>query len=367
MKDFYLMWVKIPFKTDTKKFSTGDVFLVGPVAKNDFITQLSRLNASNAVEFFQMFDFFKKYDYNEKGNFTKIVIRSGGIGDIIALSTICEQLPGRVIFITNPKYFPIFDYYKKEVTPRSFLDPVFRNVSFLKLSEMKRTYRYLDFRGVVENGSSKNWYDIFYEETNIPKGERRPRLKRIYPERDDNYLLICHRSTSNMRSMRFEDIYKSVKESGLKSLKISVHDTNLNREDYEFIHKVNDVEILHADDIDEYLQDVYDANMVISVDSAALHFREGLELPAIGIYNSFSAYCRTDGYKFTHSFDIKSTCEDQPCFMHQFHNGKVHDNCQHGQGLTYAPCFGYKTPDLNSQLVNGINSWTKSLLKQSLV
>src|SRR5690606_22255875 len=110
---------------------------------------------------------------------------------------------------------------------------------------------------VIENGSDKNWFDVFYDETGI-RGERRPQLKNLYPEEPENYLLICHRSTSNMRSAPLSAIYNAINETPeLNRFRpIKVHAVNLDREDWEFV-KGKGIEVIQTGSLNDFLDDIY--------------------------------------------------------------------------------------------------------------
>ena len=75
-------------------------------------------------------------------------------------------------------------------------------------------------------------------------------------------------------------------------------------------------------------------------------FREGLGKPALGIYGAFSTESRTKYYKYTHSIDIKSSCNIQPCFRH---DGQM---CKYvTKDSTHAPCLGKElSPDIEQQI-----------------
>ena len=101
--------------------------------------------------------------------------------------------------------------------------------------------------------------------------------------------------------------------------------------------------------------------MTISVDTAAIHFREGVERPGLGIYSSFTTESRTKHYRFTHSFDVKSPCRFQPCFKHQ---SEINEVCRESAGGSLeAPCLSEKyNPGFVDQLVENMNDYLISNL-----
>ena len=110
--------------------------------------------------------------------------------------------------------------------------------------------------------------------------------------------------------------------------------------------------MIHADEMgwsfDQYLNQLDRAKFVISVDTSAIHFREGIGKPALGLYGAFSADSRTKYYKFTKSIDIKSNCDIQPCFLHEKQCPKITTE-------KFAPCLS--TNILTNELQDIIAEW----------
>lgn len=132
-------------------------------------------------------------------------------------------------------------------------------------------------------------------------------------------IIINCRSTAIIRSMRFQDIYESViKCIGNKDVNIYTHERNLVEVDKTFIEHIKDerIKVISAKSLGDFLLDLYDASLTISVDTAMFHFREGVEKPAIGLYGPFPYESRTKYYKYTKSLNIKSDCPFMPCFIH---------------------------------------------------
>jgi len=82
----------------------------------------------------------------------------------------------------------------------------------------------------------------------------------------------------------------------------------------------------------EYLQAVIDYEFVISVDTSAIHIREGLCLPALGLYGAFSVDSRAKYYKHVKYIDVKNDCLFSPCFNHS------QKTCSENKG-GYATCL----------------------------
>ena len=266
-----------------------------------------------------------------------IVLRTGGIGDLIALSSLCYWIPNElspksknIKFISQEKYSAVFDWYKQPVTFISYFSPVVKYDSNnpVTKSSVNKKYKPIYFEGIIEN-SKENWFDLQYKVIGNDYFEEkfgRPILRtdRINNEPSNidpskKSVVINCRSTAIIRSMRFQDIYESLIECiGDSDVNIYTHNRNLRDFDIEFIEQLNDprVKIITAKSLKQFFLDVYDATLSISVDTAQFHFREGIEKPAIGLYGPFPYECRTKYYKFTKSLNIKSQCPNMPCYIH---------------------------------------------------
>jgi ADP-heptose:LPS heptosyltransferase len=149
-----------------------------------------------------------------------------------------------------------------------------------------------------------------------------------------------------MRTIEFAEIYNALPEQIKSSHTIySYVDTD-----------IEGVKVIKANGVNNFFQDLMAADMVITVDSAAAHFREGLGLPAIALFNSFPFEIRTAGYEHVKSFNIKSECDMQPCFKHELSKG---DLCPKIKTWQYsAPCFNsMENKYLKEQLEGIFEGW----------
>lgn len=294
---------------------------------------------NKSVIFFDTSEIFKKALPGEKFK-NLIIFRYGGIGDLIALTSIVDYFEDKqVYFVTQEKYFPLFDWF--EIRPKLIATnkPIFTKFKF---SNNLSNWAEFNGNGVVEAGEKSNWFEVFFGMSCLKVGAEyfRPSLKteRI-TDRESNIqilgtgkpsLLICNKATAMMRTAKASTIIDCIPDKG--KYDIFVHEINLAPGE-----KVNAIVIPPCSYADFFL-DVFDADKVISVDTGALHFREGVEKPAIGIYNSFTTESRTKYYQYTKSYDIKSDCDLQPCFLHE--NEKL-KHCPKGNSFD-APCLSHE-------------------------
>ena len=278
-------------------------------------------------------DFSKYHEIDNflKGpaNKTKTIIlhRTGGIGDIIALSSICKYLSENkynVLFYTiTEKYKSVFEWFDCNIDVKNYEDilPFKNNLNF-NLNRSK--FGLLEYENIVEKNLKQNWFEIFFNYLNnidfMIWG--RPHLKipkREHIQRVHNGILFTLKATANIRSIDFKPVYLAL-EPLLKGVDIDlyIHENNLSDKDLEYIKTLKDnrIKILEKCDLSQFLWDCSDAGLLISTDTGSLHFREGVEKSALGIYNAFTSDCRTKYYQFVRTIDIKSNCQYQPCFIH---------------------------------------------------
>ncbi len=303
---YLLMQVKKPFGT----FVKNGVYWVNE-------TNAARVSVDYAV--FYDSTILAKYETHK----TMLLIRSAGIGDIIALSSL-TNIADNTVILTQGKYKPLQKYFNDEVVFKDFNEPLF------VVKYPKTIYDYTKSIGImygdeeIEKGSRRNWFEILSSSVDaefIPEFGR-PNLKTLTNEVDDLCLIVSKSSCVN----RAAD--KSILDKYAKLFYSNV---------------------MHADEqkwtFAEYLQALDRAKFVISVDTSAIHFREGIRKPALGVYSSFTTDSRTKHYQYTKSIDIKSTCPLQPCFKHD-------DSICPFVKNDFAPCLSTEmTPDIFEQLI----------------
>lgn len=368
----YLSWIKKSLNGNGKQYRAGEMHFSQDKNIKTARENMKSRGMEHAIEFINFDNAFRPYVHGDNG--TILIIRFGGIGDIMALSSLRNIAPNHMQFITQEKYFPIFDWWEKP--PQEIINItgiLYNDVDFAKWYRMKKTIRRFNGEGLIEKGDRRNWYELFFAaaRSRVNATFCRPRLINYRPYDDPSNIdpaipsiVICPRATANMRSMPFEPIYKAIlRIIGNRDINLYLHEVNSTDKDRAFIQAQNDsrIKLIKPAGIKEFLLDLFDCSMTISVDTAAIHFREGIEKPGIGIYSSFTTGSRTKHYRFTHSFDVLSPCKVQPCFMHQ---SKLYEVCQMAdEGSYYAPCLEEKfNPYLMRQLVENMQDYLNSNL-----
>lgn len=252
----------------------------------------------------------------------------GGIGDVLAFSAVAEYLRGRSLTVhCLPKHHILFKWYTNQnIHAKGMYEPIFEN--YTPANRLSRYSKFVRLRmeyAAIE-GREVNWYDAMFARMGIPTpdGLNRPQLRvRPYHAKfEKRSILIQHRASCQIRSSNMEDFYIPVREA-YPTAPIYVYERDLTKEDIQFCKKTS-IRILPDVSIEDYLIDLQDFNLVVSTDSAATHFREGIGKPCLTAFGAMTADSRTRGYIHTRSFDVKTGCQFQPCFKHQM---RIDDFC----------------------------------------
>lgn len=330
------------------KNSQGEVWKAGEIR-----LVMMDIDPQNWNEIINPDDLLKIYNYKKDTNVKNILlILGGGIGDIIAYSAVLKFLKDKnVYFATQPQYFPVLEWY--EVKPYKIIDikaALFTDYTFQNKFKYEK-WRRIKSEFVVVMNNKIDWMDVIFGYLGVTEIDRkmlRPQLTRkiiIKSNIDKNKksLLICNQSSCMMRNIEFDEIYDCLPEKVKEEYKLYAYDNALSQDDTDkmFEGKYNDVKFIYAKDTGEFLKDLYDATEVITVDSAATHFREGVNKRCLTLYNSFRAEYRMRYYKYGTGANFTSTCEHQPCFQHELIKGEFCKNVKKWQYS--APCFRSET------------------------
>ncbi len=347
-------------KTSEKHFKKGELYVSSNSVRAGFVNTIKNYiqktgNKSilKAISFIDIDNLFRKATIKAKFN-NLIIFRFGGMGDLIALSSIVDYFDCNTHFVTDKKYFPIFEWFENKPKLYPTNEAIFKN--FKKSGFKYDTWAKFHGEGIIETGHNKNWFELFFdfiEENNPGRDFLRPQLKteRINNNKSNiqryssgrKSLLIANKATTMIRTCHVSDIFNSIPDDIKKNYDIFVHENNMSESD----KLIDGLTVIPKTDFNTFLLDCYDCDMLISVDTGALHFREGINKPAIGLYNSFTSDSRTKHYQYTKSFNIKSECDKQPCFIHE--NDYIKSCPKGNNDMFAAPCFDSKH---NKTLIN---------------
>jgi len=308
-----------------------------PYSKQD--EALMKLIDAKVINVLPIDNFFSDFHYNNGGKkvFTHI---GNGIGDIFAFSAVAQYLADYPLQVHVTKRFhPIFDWFKRsDIVLKEYFESIVNDFTPAnRLIKYKHLHRIVIENAAVEAGTG-NWFDAHFKRIGLetsPEGYDRPQLKteRISNQKSNlvkKSILLCHKSSCQMRSSNIEDFYIPAIKA-FPNHKIYVHESDLIESDYDYIKQSGiQIAVLPKCSISDFLLNVYDAGIVISTDSSALHFREGTERRAVGVYGAMLQDSRTRGYKFVKPFDVKTGCQYQPCVIHEKIKGEVCKNAEPG-------------------------------------
>lgn len=248
---------------------------------------------------------------------TLLLIRSGGIGDLIAMSVLQDIAP-KTIVLTQAKHFPALQLWRKPPTMKDINSPIFMASNPAEMLKICAGIGIMQGEDIIEQGGSTNWYEVFYRSVNQPIGELRPQLIQPQAEQIPGCLIVSQ-STSVNRTADSAELAAVARN---------------------YFHRVD---IAHEQNwtARQYFDALAAYEYVISVDTSAIHIREGFGLPALGLYGSFTTDSRTRGYKYTNCID---TGKCTPCFKHGY------IPCKYNTDGKHAPCLTGITDIVNQKL-----------------
>ncbi len=345
-----------PLDFTTRTLNKGELYFQNVKQTNSFLATLKKYRLQDSVKVQQIDKVFAEFTGKQKVK-NVYISRFGGIGDIVALSAVAkyihEKYSVKVFFVTQEKYKALFDWFDCGTSFKSCNDSILLvNQKVL----LKPNLAYINFEGQIEK-SKENWFNLFFKNFDVDLTEfgrpflKRPRfLRKSKNIKDENNILLTLKATANIRSINLEPVILALLPF-IEKQTIYVHKDNLSQSDLIFIEKnrFTFLKVIEAKNLSEFLNDVACAKNVISTDTGALHFREGLGLSAIGLFGAFSSDCRTKYYKYTKSFNIKSDCNLQPCYQHCYTKDQICKNFKGNKEV--APCFDHNiNVDLIDQL-----------------
>lgn len=306
--------------------------------EKSFAANKIKIKISDIASVYEIDEKINPYTVDNKKIKNVIIVRSGGFGDIIALSGLANYLLekkniSKVVIYT--RHFYIDGLNLLFTNERIKIKGIYKDTveDYVINNDL---FGVVYFEGLIEN-SKENWYDIHYKRIKENHEEvdsyyKRPifdleKIDKNLKRNNDNdkvKILLVPRSTSYTRSTRLIDMVnilkKLISESNfdIKMFKFYVHKENITGTDISDIPLFNDIdlEVIEKSTLKDFVLDLYNSDFVFTVDTAAIHLAEGFKKPAVGLYNSFSTNSRNKYYTYTKSIDVISDCELQPCFIH---------------------------------------------------
>lgn len=268
------------------------------------------VNEANAKIFSRVakiypFELIEKYSNQPE----LLIVRTGGIGDLIALSILGGVAP-KVTVLTQKKHLHLFDWWQIKPTAKHFNEPLFVVKNEKELIGRCSKIGTMIGEDLIEQGGNQNWYEVFCKSVGRGLISGRPLLKSVEKCQIPGCLVVSEASSIN----------RTADPEMLKRIANKF---------FENVYMANEQHLT----TDEYIDVLSKIEFVISVDTSAIHFREGIGLPAFGIYGAFTTESRTKYYTQTKSIDVANSCPISPCFTH------LYSPCKHNGGFPFAPCL----------------------------
>ena len=136
-----------------------------------------------------------------------LIVRSGGIGDILALSDIARsatKVGMKVMMVTQKKMFPVVRWWSEQPASLKHFDQPLWNVKRQKLTDFLSDWGMMHGEDEIEKGGDRNWFQVFADASGFPCTGR-PQLRDIrlsigVRNKCWGDMIIVTRSTSVMRT-----------------------------------------------------------------------------------------------------------------------------------------------------------------------
>ncbi len=309
------------------------------------------------IEFISVhFRNWKKFDTESiKPGQRLLVIRHGGIGDLLFITPILKEIKFRypelkITLMTRVTYHSLFSKYP-------YIDRLINHAWPNVFTLLTHDYiLFFDKSIEVDPDAEKmNVYDLFsikYAKVKLYDSEKRPVIRLIdkkeYILKEFPFILdgkinigIQIKAGSPVRTPSPEFWKRLIQNLAevVPNCRIFLIDKgaseiseNIKRE----IHKKRgNLEIIctarQSRDLQDLMNIVAFMRLIIAPDSSVIHIAAGLGIPSIGIYGPFPSSLRVKYYPKTIGIDAPSKCA--PCFTHG------HKPCKMAKNYNYSPCF----------------------------
>ena len=289
------------------------------------------LKPSN-LNFNKIYKPYKGQDLNDK---TLLVIRTGGIGDLLFIQPnlifLKEKYPNsKIIFSCGRQYWSMVKKWEcvDEVIELPLEFKYFISADYHAV-----------FEGVIERcreSERVNSYRLFTKwlGLNLPDEKLIPKqnpdemnkskvksiLKNEYNLEEGEFIVMQVKASSPIRTPRPELLRKLISKLLDKNYKIVITDSEKVEKSIDdlFIKKIENNNLLnfskHSKEIGDAISLISLSKGVISIDSSLNHIAASLDKPIFGIFGPFLGELRLDTYKNADWINSKSECS--PCFRH---------------------------------------------------
>ena len=283
------------------------------------------------IKFYKL---YKPYTGQSLDNKTLLVIRTGGIGDLLFIQPnliyLKEKYPTcKIIFGCGPQYHSMVDNW-------SCIDELCDLP--IPLSKIIRSNYHAVFEGVVERctlAKTINVYRLFSDWMGVclpdeklipkqtPKQDKLELAKSVLSEwniEPNSFILILLRASSPIRTPRPEFWRLLINEITKRGHKVIITDAPYMKDHTsDFISICDNKDMIynfstHSTSLDCSIALASLAKCCISTDTSLIHIAASLDIPAVGIYGPFPGNIRLSTYPKVKWVDAQYPCA--PCYIH---------------------------------------------------
>lgn len=373
----------IPFKNGIGGMITVDVNKKGVILSTRSLAEIE-LNFGNQIvnSVAPLMAHYRSYDGQDLTDKKMLIIREGGIGDLLFTTPSIKYLFEKYNCIIDVscagRYHQVFES-----------NPHVNKILFMPLLfEDFDSYDYhISFQGLIEENTKDsqemNAYDIYIQQFGltgkIPDSDKKPTLipdskcsakvgemqKEIFGENfEDRIRIFIHYSTSSkIRTYPGPRWFEMIDEILKIDDRINVYiiDSGRRESEVESFIKMNSFSKDRVYNLCKYSINLHFAfamveycHLMIGSDSSMLHVAAAYDKPIIGLYGPFPSEIRLKYYKNTIGLDMKTKCS--PCFLH---TGEV--ACPYGDP---SPCLQLLQYDT---IVDSIKKLLRRRLEKNLI
>jgi len=299
-------------------------------------------------------EIYREYNGEDLNNKSVLMMRSGGGGDILFMSTgikeLCRKFPSADISVAiSDQYFCLVER-EKEIN-KVFSLPI-------KLSDWNNFHYHIIFEGIIENNleaSKYNAYDLFMIKMSLNVKEILPKNKIPQISLSEPMLKQVKNNISQLQDPNVKRVGIQVSSSspirnypayGL--VRLAKHLIDRDFEIYLFGGKAQESLIfsmikslgsksfnMASNSLDKSIHIAHYMDYFVAPDSMFVHIGAALGKPVLGIYGPFPSKSRMLYFPKCIGIDANTACS--PCFIHS------HNSCPRGNP---SPCFSLITPEV---------------------
>lgn len=262
--------------------------------------------------------------FNKRKNKILIYRQYGGLGDILIMRMIFEDF--KKIDQNNQLFFACPSYLKDAVIDHPYLDGILDAETVDKEEYYTYDVSHSCTRYEIAKGSEsdKNRSDIWAESCGVVLENHNMHIKLSKEEIEFGKNKIKSLYNNNLPNVVFcpvsAMVSKNLQPNQIEDLILNVKNCNiigLHKDKIETLNKLN-IPTISNTSIREWMGIIYNADYVITVDTAAFHFAGGINKPTLGIFTWADGLIYGKYYKNSKIVQIRNRGENFKCPCYRF-------------------------------------------------